>query len=308
MPAKRISDKVFKLKLHKDLKAHGEYKGRRKKILIECLRCGDKRKKLPTGFMNGEHKCKICGPKKTAKTKSNRFIKTLDNRLKKKNIKRKSDFLGKRKPLDLECLTCGNEWTKENSNTGIAGCARCAQIALGLKNRLNERTVKIILEKKSIKLLSKYQGIDHSAKLECTECFRKWRPARLAETLYINNGCEICSKRFNGAYSIKLFDLKPHLKKEKGKTYFLKCLGNKETFFKVGITKQKWRERLRKIPYKTKIISFFEGRLPDCVELEIKIKKEFKKYRYRPKIYFAGVAECFKFKKKQENYIKNILN
>jgi hypothetical protein len=305
--AKRISDKNFKKKLHKDLKAHEKYVGRRKKILIECLRCGDKRKKLPVGFMNGEHKCIICGPKKTAKTKSNRFILTLDKRLKKKNIKRKSEFLGKRKPLDLECLICGKQWTKKTSNTGNAGCSRCAQIALGLKNRLNENVVKKILEKKSIKIISKYKGIDFSAKLKCIECLNEWSPSRLAETLYINNGCEICSKRFNGAYSMKLFDLKPHLRKEKGKTYFLKCVGHKESFFKIGITRQKWRERLRKIPYKTKIISFYHGKLPKCVELEIKIKKEFKKYSYRPKKYFGGVAECFKFNKKQINNIKAIL-
>jgi hypothetical protein len=304
---KRISNKVFKLKLHKDLKAHEEYKSRRKKILIECLRCGDKRKKLPSHLLNGKHRCIICGPKKTAKIKSNRFLKTLDNRLKKNNIKRKSEFLGKRKPLKLECLICGEVWTKQKGNTGISGCARCAQIALGLKNRLNESVVEKILNKKSIKLLSKYRGIDYPAKLKCLECSRKWSPSRLSETLYINNGCEICSKRFNGAYSMKLFQLKPHLKKENGKTYFLKCSDKKESFFKVGITKQKWRERLRKIPYKTKIIYFFKGRLPECVKLEIKIKKEFKKSRYRPNTYFAGVAECFKFKKRDIIKIKKIL-
>lgn len=304
---KILSERVFKLKLHKNLKALEKYKGNKKKILIECLICGDKRKKLPSHLLNGEHRCIICGPKKTAKTKSNKFLKTLDDRFKKNNIKRKSEFLGKRKPLKLECLICGKVWIKKNSNTGRSGCARCAQIALGLKNRLNENTVKKILSIKSIKLLSVYRGIDHPAKLKCLECDRKWNPARLAETLYINNGCEICSKRFNGAYSMKLFQLKPHLKKEIGKTYFLKCSDKKESFFKVGITKQKWRERLRKIPYKTKIIYFFKGRLPECVKLEIKIKKEFKKSRYRPNTYFAGVAECFQLKKKDIIKIKKIL-
>ena len=304
---KKISDIQFKQKLNKNLKSHTKYENRRKKNIIECLLCGDKRLKLPIGFIEGKHKCIICGPKKTAKLKSDRFLPILDKRLKKSNIKRNSEFIGKRKPLDLECLICEKKWTKKNANTGISGCSRCAQIALGLKNRLDEKSVKNILEKKSIRLLSKYKGIDYSAKLLCTECGKKWKPSRLAETLYVNNGCEICSKRFNGAYSKKLFDIKPYLKKITGKTYFLKCTNGDESFFKIGITKQKWKERLRKIPYRTEVLSFFEGKLPECVELEIKIKKDFKASRYRPKIYFAGVAECFKLKKKELHQIQVIL-
>ena len=102
--------------------------------------------------------------------------------------------------------------------------------------------------------------------------------------------------------------MKPHLKKVIGKTYFLKCKGNGENFYKIGITKQKWRERLRKIPYKTTILSFFEGKLPDCTKLEIKLKKYYQKYQYRPKIYFAGVAECFKFNPNKIKEIKKIIN
>jgi hypothetical protein len=241
--ARKFTDKEFRKALNKDLRALNKYDGKRKKILIECLRCGDKRKKFPRGLINGNHVCAVC-----------------------------------------------------------------AQTKLGIKNRLSEKEVKKILIKKSIKILSKFNGIMKKAKLKCLECKRIWNPTRLSETLYINNGCEICSKRFNGAYSMDLFKRKPHLKKEKGITYFIKCTDKKENFYKIGITKQKWRQRMRKIPYKIKRLFVFSGYLPQCTKLEIEIKKKFKEYRYRPNKYFAGMAECLKLDRIKLKIIKKIID
>ena len=302
---RRITNKEFKKLLNKNLKSHEPYINNDTKILIECLICGDKRKKLPAHLLKGEHKCNICGPKKTAKTKSSRFINVLDQRLKKNDIVRISKFINKRSRLKLKCLNCGEIWTKITGNTGLVGCAKCAQKKLGLKNRLTLTIVKKILFKKSIKLLSKYDGINNPGEFKCLECGHKWKAKRFDGALYVNKGCGRCSKRYNGAYSKKLFKIKPYLKKVRGKTYLFKCLGNKENFYKIGITRQAWRQRIRKIPYKVRIIKYYEGLLPSCTDLEIELKKKYKKYSYRPKIYFGGVAECFKFK---VNNIKNIKN
>ena len=81
---RRITDKEFKKRLHPDLKAHGTYLNNDTVIEIECLRCNKKNPVFPSRLLGGKHNCLSCGPKKTAKKKSSRFLNTLDQRLKKK--------------------------------------------------------------------------------------------------------------------------------------------------------------------------------------------------------------------------------
>ena len=304
---RRITNKEFKKRLHSELKSHTTYINNDTHLIIECLKCGNKKPTIPLHLLDGKHHCNICGPKKTGKKKQVKFLKKLDKRLKENNIIRISEYNGKRKPIKLECFKCNHKWEKKKAGTGLSACPECSHKELGLNNRLTEKTVKKVLDIKSIKLVSKYVGTLEPAKLKCLHCGIDWSVKRLSATLYVYKGCTRCSKRYNGAYSKKLFKIKPSLKNSIGKTYFLKCTDKKESFYKVGITRQVWRERMRKIPYDVKIIEYYKGVLPKCVDLEISLKKDYKKFSYRPMKYFGGVAECFKFNKKQITEIKSKL-
>ena len=79
--------------------------------------------------------------------------------------------------------------------------------------------------------MSKYDGTLEPAKLKCLHCGIDWSVKRLSETLYVYKGCTRCSKRYNGAYSKKLFKIKPSLKNSIGNTYFVKCVDKKESFY-----------------------------------------------------------------------------
>jgi len=302
--ARRFTDHEFKNKLHKNLKPLEKYKGSKKKILIECLICGDKRKKITIHLLSGKHHCISCGPEKTA-IKRRFDVEKLDKQLKSRDLKRLSKFKNKRTAIKIKCLKCGIEFTRKSNVTRNLGCKTCHMIQLGKSKVLNSKVVNDILEKKSIRLLSKFAGIMNPGRFQCIECKHKWSTKRFDGALYINKGCGKCSKRFNGAYSMSLFKRKPHLKRVKGITYFIKCNDDKETFYKIGITKQKWNERMRKIPYNINKIFVYEGMLPNCTQLEIKIKKNFRKNRYKPNKYFAGMAECLKLKKTSLEDVKD---
>ena len=305
--AKKFTHLEFREKLNKNLKAHEKYKGSKKKILIECLICKDKRKKIPVHLLSGEHHCINCGPEKTA-IKRRFDVKKLDKILKDKNLERQSPFKNKRTAVKIKCLNCDTTFIRKSNVTKKLGCKTCHMIQLGKSKTLTKKVVNEILKKKSIKLLSVFTGIMHPGNFKCLECKYEWKTKRFDGALYVNKGCARCSKRYNGAYSMNLFIRKPHLKKIRGITYFIKCRDNKEVFYKIGITKQKWNERMRKIPYKTEKIFTFEGFLPYCTKLEIKIKKDFKKFRYEPNKYFAGMAECLKINNTCLKKIKNSFN
>ena len=149
-----------------------------------------------------------------------------------------SPFLNKRTPIKIKCLNCDTIFSRKSNVTRDIGCKICHMIQLGKNKKLDHGKVKDILSKKSIKLLSTYKGIMLPGKFKCLDCGYVWKTKKMDGALYVNKGCDRCSKRYNGAYSKKLFKIKPHLKNLKGRTYLFKCRDNNELFHKIGITRQ----------------------------------------------------------------------
>lgn len=79
------------------------------------------------------------------------------------------------------------------------------------------------------------------------------------------------------------------------KVYIIKCWNDDEEFYKVGKTFRVLDIRFSStlIPYNYEIIKIFEGEAREISLLESKIQKENKNFKYKPKIKFAGIQECF---------------
>ncbi|OFY64769.1 MAG: hypothetical protein A2Y71_06265 [Bacteroidetes bacterium RBG_13_42_15] len=79
------------------------------------------------------------------------------------------------------------------------------------------------------------------------------------------------------------------------KFYILHCYNDKEQFIKIGITSKKLKERFlpKDIPYNYKTIKIISGKPGLIYDTEQKLKKQFKDFRYKPKLKFAGQTECF---------------
>lgn len=80
------------------------------------------------------------------------------------------------------------------------------------------------------------------------------------------------------------------------KVYIIKCWNKEEEFYKVGrtFTEVEYRFYRNAFPYNYKIIQLFCSNDPkEIYDMEIKLKRKNKVYKYIPKQNFSGMHECF---------------
>lgn len=77
------------------------------------------------------------------------------------------------------------------------------------------------------------------------------------------------------------------------KLYKVILYNNTESFIKIGITTKNIEDRLKTIPYKFKILKVIEGESGYIFDLEMRCKRYFKTYKYKPLIAFKGETECY---------------
>ena len=110
--------------------------------------------------------------------------------------------------------------------------------------------------------------------------------------------CILCAnERHGGMYHLdKAEEFKEDFIKIPANLYIIKCYNDKESFYKIGITKNdvqiRFKDKIR-MPYNYDIIQIYNINLYDAIVLENKLHKFNKKYKYKPKITFGGHTECF---------------
>jgi len=193
---------------------------------------------------------------------------------------------------------CGNTITisgkkLRSGHTKSCGCIRKETSALqGHKNKHSVEYVKAKLKENGYELLSEYKGILKQGKFKCLCCSLEFT-RRIESSLYNLYGCPSCSKLNNGFMQSDTFERKPHLKELDSRLYLMEFDNGIEHFWKLGITRQKLHDRIRKIPYKLISIQTISGKLYEIYKAEKMLKQQNKQNRYRPKEYFAGHTECF---------------
>lgn len=121
------------------------------------------------------------------------------------------------------------------------------------------------------------------------------------------NGCKKCSVENKGyGRSSFIYFAKDNI----CRLYLIEVYNEEERFLKIGITSKsidKRFSRQREMPYNYKILLNIESKNAlDTWEKEIKLKRKFNKFKYKPELNFKGYTECFKLEQK-ENII-NYLN
>lgn len=117
-------------------------------------------------------------------------------------------------------------------------------------------------------------------------------------------GCTKCAKLASGWEYSKWQKAGERSKQfDSFKVYIIKCSNEKEEFYKIGKTFRKITQRFQgkkkenSMPYNYEIIKVFKGEAREISELEHKLQKENKEFKYLPKIEFGGRYECFSFVK-----------
>lgn len=107
-------------------------------------------------------------------------------------------------------------------------------------------------------------------------------------------GCLLCAKEKCGWTKTSW---KKACRNKIAKLYIINCFNNDESFYKIGITSNSLEKRFNCshwMPYNYKIIKIIESEDSDYIfDLEKKLHKINRKYKYKPKIFFDGFSECF---------------
>lgn len=75
--------------------------------------------------------------------------------------------------------------------------------------------------------------------------------------------------------------------------YKVKLYNNNESFIKIGMTTKSVAHRMKSIPYKFELIKIIKGDSGHIYDLENRVKRLRKKYKYKPLISFKGETECY---------------
>ena len=81
------------------------------------------------------------------------------------------------------------------------------------------------------------------------------------------------------------------------KLYVIRCFSQEENFIKIGRTYNTINQRFsgNQLPYQYEIIKIIKSYDGEYIyDLENRVKRIFKSYKYIPKLNFGGMYECFK--------------
>lgn len=101
--------------------------------------------------------------------------------------------------------------------------------------------------------------------------------------------CPKCAFKYNKSYNHLN---KTRLLKKQTYLYFVNYYDDNENFYKIGLTVD-LKKRLRRVPYKYKIINVFKLDSFNAYFLEQNLLKYHWKHSYSPKKNFGGYTECF---------------
>lgn len=134
----------------------------------------------------------------------------------------------------------------------------------------------------------KSTGVKNDAQralFECPICKKQWES--LIGNIQAGN-TKSCCKVKRGWSRSQWINLSPV-----STLYKVELFNENESFIKFGITTKSINQRFKKIPYNYKVIKTVQGESGYIYNLENRVKRILKKYKYSPKIRFRGEGECF---------------
>ena len=140
---------------------------------------------------------------------------------------------------------------------------------------------------------SHYAGIKSNTKIICSEHGEFHQTAKL----HMNGG--MCPGCISDGYGFKLTSFKKMCDSRfggNGVLYLIKCYGNNEEFYKIGITSRGSKHRFdskSRMPYGFEVIKEITANAETIYKLEKFLHKILRGSRYKPLIKFGGYTECF---------------
>lgn len=222
------------------------------------------------------------------------FLKRAKSWHKEKYDYSKAIYTGKYGILTIGCPIHGEFKQTAQLHLRGCGCSKCRYETIKIKVT---KTTEYFIEKAKLihGNLYDYSLVNYTKTIEPVNIICKYHGifSQQPNGHLRGGGCQICAKYQNylSKYYKHIDDT--YISNLKGFLYIVNLIGNNENFYKIGISKnikKRFKEFERK--YKVTPILIEENILLYNVEIEYKLLKELKEYKYIPKLYMPGRQEC----------------
>ncbi len=206
----------------------------------------------------------------------------------------KTNYVNSKTKVIVTCQIHGDFLTYPYNILKGHDCNSCACIKVHKNNRING-----LIEKCNIvhNYFYDYSKVDLSLTQERHQIIICPTHGEFKQTLQTHKGghkCSLCANEQQYRIGFSLSQWKDYQNNRIARVYFVRMFNETESFYKVGITYQQIKRRLRRIPYQVELINVKEYiDATFAFKLEKRFKKIFKKYKYSPLNEFGGHTECY---------------
>ncbi len=215
--------------------------------------------------------------------------------------------------VNIICKDHGNFKIKPFKHLDGQGCSKCGHMKSGINSRSNSD----IFVEKAIKkhgYTYDYSKVKYETAIKKVAIICKIHGEfkQQPNNHLTGQGCPTCgNKKISDSAKLNCYgwsfsNWENKIKNNnntKPRLYILECNSNKEKFIKVGITMHDVKKRYpgkKQMPYDFKILKEIIDTPINIHNLEQKIKKNFKKYKFLPSLKFNGMYECYSDKCENE--------
>lgn len=198
-------------------------------------------------------------------------------------------------PTTITCKVHGDFQQRPNSHLNGSGCPECGNVRC--KNALTKSQNDFI--KDSIKQHGDkydysnaiYTGAFSNVLIKCNTCDNEF--TQLPTHHIRGSGCPKCALSNEAFWRRSKFINK--YKDQLCTHYIIRCWNDNEDFIKMGITGQSVERRFcgKAMPYDYKILHTTINQPGRIWDIEQKMKKTYKRFKYEPELEFGGRTECF---------------
>lgn len=211
----------------------------------------------------------------------------------------KSVYIDRNKSVEILCKFHGSFFQSPFNHYAGKGCKECGLLTLVHKKK---KSFKEFVKNSHAVHGDKYSYIEETyisakEKMEIV-CGIHGSFMQTPNKHLLGQGCRKCFDESRvGIWSYSNYKEKcEEVSNGKSKLYLIKCTGNGEDFYKIGVSLHGANSRFnsnKKMPYKFHLISEIELDAENILMVESGIHKELKHKKYNPSLFFHGHTECF---------------
>ncbi len=297
---------------------NSEYVNTKTELTAICKTHGEF-SKAPFSLLNGSA-CDKCCKKQTKSNNKDIFIEEAIKVYGYKDNYTDTEVISSKHKVKVKCTKHNISFKKDiQSYLSGCGCPKCSAENYSLvRTKTTEQFIKEAEEVHKNKFdysNTTYISSDTKLNILCKEHNHIFNVLPDGHIKAQTGGCKHCqfdlmSKKFKGREGTCGYTKSAYIKQSKGKecrVYFIKCWNKQEEFYKIGKTFLDINIRFKKsnMPYNFIEVYNIKGKADFVYDLENKLHRQYKTYKYRPNEWFAGYTECYKIELPIEKIMKN---